>query len=121
MAEPKILHDIILKTSPIKYRLFLIVFILCMTAVFCFTGESMDQTAYNNLEQGFITPPQQARPQVMWWWLTCPIAIQSFLIWVPAYVITANSWLTLADPFMAPHWSATYIGTTCKGCRFLRP
>jgi hypothetical protein len=45
-----------------------------MTAVFCFTGESMDQTAYNNLEQGFITPPQQARPQVMWWWLNSYIS-----------------------------------------------
>jgi hypothetical protein len=74
MAEPKILHDIILKISPIKCWLFLILFILCATTIFCFTGEPMDQTVSNNLEQGFITPPQQARPQVMWWWLNSYIS-----------------------------------------------
>ncbi len=74
MAKSKILHDMILKISSIKYRLLLIVFILCMTAVFCFTGEPIEQSASDILEQGFNNPPQQARPQVMWWWLNSYIS-----------------------------------------------
>ncbi len=74
MTKSKILHDLIIKYSLIKYRLFLIVIILCATAVFCFTGEPTEQTAPDKLEQGFNTPPQQARPQVMWWWLNSYIS-----------------------------------------------
>ena len=74
MTKSKILHDLIIKYSLIKYRLFLIVIILCATAVFCFTGEPTEQTASDKLEQGFNTPPQQARPQVMWWWLNSYIS-----------------------------------------------
>ena len=102
-----------------NYRMgFIRIFVVCLISFFCLSSLYAQQAPSDSLKEGFINPPDSAKPWVYWWWLNSFVSKEGITKDLEemkqkgingVVIFPAGGGVTpIGKPFMSPEWMEYY-------------